>query len=103
MAIATTSFEQKEVQVVTKQIKTVMTGVHLDLTVPEARTLALLLRHVGGSPEDTARKYTDDIMHVLHRVFGWQDVSDRDKNEVFHSTDRSLCFTDASLEAVERE
>lgn len=40
----------------------------LELNHDEAQTLRDILDNVGGSPENTRRKYADNILHAMHSV-----------------------------------
>jgi hypothetical protein len=52
----------------TMTVTTEVPAVYLTLTIQEAQALALLLRYVGGNPDTTARKYTDNISMALNKA-----------------------------------
>ncbi len=61
MAIVTSKTERKVIETKT---------VTLVLNEREAKTLSLVLARVGGSPENSRRKHTDDIARELEKVMG---------------------------------
>lgn len=58
MAEATTNIETTET----------VTGVTLELSVDEAKTIAAVLGNVGGDPLKSARRHADSIARALSRV-----------------------------------
>lgn len=71
-----------------------LTGVTLELSVQEARTLAVILRHVGGHPETTRRGDAQSISAALEGA----GVASKHPHDWLDSIVRSIHFTDASLE-----
>lgn len=51
----------------TETVETVI-GVNLELTPAEARTLAVVLSHVGGSVDNSPRKHMSEISAALYKV-----------------------------------
>lgn len=80
----------------TKQVVTTetLTGVTLDLSVQEARTLAAILYHVGGHPETTRRGDAQAIMDALSEA----GVEGNHPHDWLDRYSRSIYFTEASLE-----
>jgi len=58
----------KDVEVVVKEKKVVNANVTLTLTLEEALSLLFVLSNVGGSPDDTCRKYTNSVFDKLNIV-----------------------------------
>ena len=55
-----------------------ITGVTLDLTLEEARTLAVVLSRVGGSPRISPREHIEAVSNALSDVgVNWLSASER--------------------------
>jgi hypothetical protein len=89
MAKATKVIEEVETVVKTKEER-----VNLSLTMVEARTLLVLLRNIGGDPNESARKYCDNIRRSLEEVGiividTWKFLEDENRTIYFkHGSDK---------------
>lgn len=43
-------------------------GVHLELSIEEAKTLLLIFENIGGDPHQSRRKYTDGMYDALEAI-----------------------------------
>ncbi len=77
------------------EVKETLTGVTLELSVEEARTLMAILHYVGGHPRTTRRGYTDAVVEALASAgFGTEHPS----NWVDRKPGSSIYFTEESME-----
>lgn len=80
----------------TKQvaITETLTGVTLELSVQEVRTLAVILQHVGGSPKTTRRRDAAAISNALDAL----NIPCEHPRDWLEEHGRNIYFTPASLE-----
>jgi hypothetical protein len=83
MAVVTSKTERKVIE--TKTVTIV-------LNEREAKTLGLVLAHVGGSPDNSRRKHTDDIARELEKVMG--DPFYYPEKQYIDRENRALSFAD---------
>ena len=97
MAKATAKTRDKVVQTTVK----VPDGITLELSDQEAKSLFVLLHGaVGGSPYDTARKYTTPILEELKKVYN-EDNFDGCSRDAFEKKLGNAFFSPESLKYVE--
>lgn len=80
-----------------KTVKTVetVTGVNLYLTLEEARTLAVVMSRVGGSPRISPREHVASVSDALHGAgIRWQDASERSLLSDAHGFRSNIIFSD---------
>lgn len=78
----------------TKVVTETITGITLELSAQEARTLAVILYHVGGHPRTTRRGDAQSISAALKGA----GVDGDHPHDWLDEMARSIYFTDASLE-----
>lgn len=74
-------------------------GVTLELSQAEARTLRVILHHVGGCPATTARRYAQSMILALDEAGVRAPQFDTDT--LMQIVDRALYFNNSSLPYVE--